>query len=365
MLTTQKSQAAEQQQALVSSSGNMSFSGSTVASFGGEDDISKSALSNFRAKEEEIERKKMEVRERVQAQLGRIEEETKRLAIIREELEALADPMRKEVAHVRKRVDTVNKDLKLLGLTVQKKEKEYKDALDAYNDKNKEKVQLINKLVELVGESERSRMKKLEELSKSGNTCPCRQGNRLTATQVRPWSIRLSVLMLTTQKPQAAEQQQALVSSSGNLSFNGSMASSGGEDDMSKSALSNFRAKEEEIERKKMEVREKVQAQLGRVEEETKRLAIIREELEALADPMRKEVAHVRKRVDSVNKDLKLLGLTVQKKEKEYKDALDSYNDKNKEKAQLINKLVELVGESERSRMKKLEELSKSVETLH
>lgn len=46
---------------------------------------------------------------------------------------------------------------------------------------------------------------------------------------------------------------------------------------MSRSALSTFRAKEEEIERKKMEVREKVQAHLGRVEEETKRLATIRE----------------------------------------------------------------------------------------
>lgn len=46
---------------------------------------------------------------------------------------------------------------------------------------------------------------------------------------------------------------------------------------MSRSALSTFRAKEEEIEKKKMEVREKVQFQLGRVEEETKRLATIRE----------------------------------------------------------------------------------------
>lgn len=48
---------------------------------------------------------------------------------------------------------------------------------------------------------------------------------------------------------------------------------------MSKSALSTFRAKEEEIEKKKMEVKEKVQAQLGRIEEETKRLATIREVL--------------------------------------------------------------------------------------
>ena len=46
--------------------------------------MSSSALSTFKAKEEEIEKKKFEVRERVQAQLGRIEEETKRLANIRE-----------------------------------------------------------------------------------------------------------------------------------------------------------------------------------------------------------------------------------------------------------------------------------------
>ena len=79
----------------------------------------------------------------------------------------MADPMRKDVSVVRKRIDVVNKELRPLGTNVQKKEKEYKDALDAFNEKNKEKVQLINKLVELVGESERLRMKKLEELSKS------------------------------------------------------------------------------------------------------------------------------------------------------------------------------------------------------
>ncbi|CAN1770406.1 hypothetical protein LINPERHAP1_LOCUS11608 [Linum perenne] len=142
--------------------------------------MSKSALSTFKAKEEEIEKRKMEVRERVQAQLGRVEEETKRLAMIREvlycffasciiyqELEGLADPMRKEVSFVRKKIDSVNKELKPLGHSVQKKEKEYKDALEAFNDKNKEKVQLITKLMELVSESERQRMKKLEELSKS------------------------------------------------------------------------------------------------------------------------------------------------------------------------------------------------------
>lgn len=49
-----------------------------------EEEMTRSVLSAFRAKEEEIERKKMEVKERVQAHLGRVEEETKRLAEIRE-----------------------------------------------------------------------------------------------------------------------------------------------------------------------------------------------------------------------------------------------------------------------------------------
>lgn len=73
------------------------------------------------------------------------------------------------------------------------------------------------------------------------------------------------------------EQQnnQLVVQNSGSLSFSSQMSKE--DEEMSRSALSNFKAKEEEIERKKMEVREKVQLQLGRVEEETKRLATIRE----------------------------------------------------------------------------------------
>ncbi|KAK7827552.1 hypothetical protein CFP56_031154, partial [Quercus suber] len=100
-------------------------------------------LAIFRAKEEEIERKKMEVRDKVHAQLGR--------------------------------------------------EREYKEAIEAVNEKNKEKAQLVTKLMvyytlnlhnliansclslfcfcmnfgQLVGESERIRMRKLEELSKN------------------------------------------------------------------------------------------------------------------------------------------------------------------------------------------------------
>ncbi|KAK4582909.1 hypothetical protein RGQ29_025894 [Quercus rubra] len=167
--------------------------------------------------------------------------------------------------------------------------------------------------------------------------------------------------MQTGEHPQL-QQQLMVQNSSGSLSFNSNLSKE--DEELSRSALSNFRAKEEEIERKKMEVREKVQAQLGRVEEETKRLATIREELEGLADPMRKEVAVVRKKIDAVNKELKPLGHTCQKKEKEYKEALEAFNDKNKEKVQLITKLMELVSESERLRLKKLEELSKNIESL-
>ncbi|KAH1078603.1 hypothetical protein AAZX31_19G177600 [Glycine max] len=161
------------------------------------------------------------------------------------------------------------------------------------------------------------------------------------------------------------QNNQLVVQNSGSLSFSSHLSKE--DEEISRSALSTFRAKEEEIERKKMEVREKVQLQLGRVEEETKRLATIREEyqeLEALADPMRKEVALVRKRIDSVNKELKPLGHTCQKKEKEYKDALEAFNEKNREKVQLITKLMELVSESERLRMKKLEELSKNIDSI-
>ncbi|PSS15958.1 Cingulin-like protein [Actinidia chinensis var. chinensis] len=168
-----------------------------------------------------------------------------------------------------------------------------------------------------------------------------------------------------TQTHRQSEQLQTLMQSgqiSGSLSFSGTMTKE--DEEMSKSALSTFRAKEEEIEKKKLEVRERVQLQLGRIEEETKRLANIREELDALSDPMKKEVSLVRKKIDAVNKELKPLGQTCQKKEKEYKDALDTFNEKNKEKVQLINRLMELVNESERLRMKKLDELSKCIETL-
>ncbi|KAJ1279362.1 hypothetical protein BS78_04G149900 [Paspalum vaginatum] len=143
-------------------------------------------------------------------------------------------------------------------------------------------------------------------------------------------------------------------------------AGAGGEEEVvDRSALSLFKEKEEEIERKKLEVRDKVFSMLGRVEEETKRLAFIRQELEVMADPTRREVDAIRKRIDKVNKQLKPLGKTCLKKEKEYKMCLEVYNDKTNEKATLVNRLMELVSESERLRMKKLEELNKTIESLY
>lgn len=84
---------------------------------------------------------------------------------------------------------------------------------------------------------------------------------------------------MTTQK-QILEQQQSQMQklkNSGNISYNESPTKDDKDEELSRSALAMFRAKEEEIEKKKMEVRDKVHAQLGRVEEETKRLAEIRE----------------------------------------------------------------------------------------
>ncbi|XP_031478486.1 uncharacterized protein LOC116249508 [Nymphaea colorata] len=160
-------QASEQQQQVLRLKSLESFSETVKDEKGDEDEASRSALTAFRAKEEQIERKKMEVKERVQAQLGRVEEETKRLAEIKEELDALTDPTRKEVSSIRKKIDSVSRELKPLAQACVKKEKEYKDALEAYNEKNREKSQLITKLMELVTESERLRMKKLEELNRS------------------------------------------------------------------------------------------------------------------------------------------------------------------------------------------------------
>lgn len=84
------------------------------------------------------------------------------------------------------------------------------------------------------------------------------------------------------------EQQQSQmqrVKNSGIVSYNGSPVNDDKEEEMSRSAVALFLAKEEEIERKKSEVKDKVQAQMGRVEETTKRLAEIQEVSDELKLP--------------------------------------------------------------------------------
>ncbi|KAK3411867.1 hypothetical protein EUGRSUZ_I00618 [Eucalyptus grandis] len=73
------------------------------------------------------------------------------------------------------------------------------------------------------------------------------------------------------------QRQQLLIlqSSSGNLSFSSNMSLLREDEEMSRAALSTFRAKEEEIERKKMEVCDCILSHLGRIKEETKGLATI------------------------------------------------------------------------------------------
>ncbi|KAK3034464.1 hypothetical protein RJ639_033320, partial [Escallonia herrerae] len=149
----------------------------------------------------------------------------------------------------------------------------------------------------------------------------------------------------------------ATVRSSGHLSMDDI-----DDEEMSRMAFAVVQAMEEEIERKKMEMREKVELQLGRAESETRRLAQVWEELGVLGDPMRKQVATVRRKIDIANRELKLLVQSYQKKEKEYKEALEAFHEKNNEKAQLNTTLMELVNESEKLRMKKLEELSKIID---
>ncbi|XP_042020258.1 uncharacterized protein LOC121767990 [Salvia splendens] len=130
-------------------------------------DMTTSALAAFRAKEDDIERRRSEIRDRVQAQLTRVEEEAKRLHLIHGELDSVTDPMRKELSAICKRVEIVNRDVKSLGVTCQKKEKEYKESVEAFNEKTTEKGQLLAKLAELMNESEKLRSTKLEELCKN------------------------------------------------------------------------------------------------------------------------------------------------------------------------------------------------------
>jgi hypothetical protein len=86
--------------------------------------------------------------------------------------------------------------------------------------------------------------------------------------------------MATPKRSYDQQQQQQIVQQVKNSGMINNMQSprrDEREEEMSRSVLAMFKSKEEEIERRKLEVRDKVHAHLGRVEKETKRLAEIRE----------------------------------------------------------------------------------------
>ncbi|KAL8538802.1 hypothetical protein ACS0TY_000711 [Phlomoides rotata] len=128
---------------------NIGNSGRSSAGDDEDDEASKEAIASYQAREEEIERRKMEVRRRLESQLNRAEEEAKRLTQVWEELEVFTDPMRKEVNNVRRRLEVATRDLKSLAQICQKKEKEYKEALETFQEKSNERAQLTTALVEV------------------------------------------------------------------------------------------------------------------------------------------------------------------------------------------------------------------------
>lgn len=84
---------------------------------------------------------------------------------ILQELEGLEDPTKQEVAEIRKKIEVVDRELRPLKQICEKKEKELKEALETYNEKTKIKTDLVGRLMDIVTESERQRMQKLEELN--------------------------------------------------------------------------------------------------------------------------------------------------------------------------------------------------------
>ncbi|KAL3681902.1 hypothetical protein R1sor_024858 [Riccia sorocarpa] len=129
-------------------------------------------------------------------------------------------------------------------------------------------------------------------------------------------------------------------------------------------AILTSHASEAAIEKRKLQVKEKVQLQLNRVSNEAKRLDELRRELDSLEDPTRREVADIRKKIESVDRELKPLKQLCERKEKELKEAVAAYNDKTKLKTELVGRLIEVVTTSERVRMQKLEELNNHLEQM-
>ncbi|XP_068340468.1 uncharacterized protein [Pyrus communis] len=93
-------------------------------------------------------------------------------------------------------------------------------------------------------------------------------------------------------------------------------------------------------------------------------------ELEGLSDPMRKDVSQVRKKINAINKELKSLGHTCQKKVTQLGFLPHSDVNVYCYAYAIMDQFVSgrdefrLVSESEKTKMKKLEELSNNIESL-
>ncbi|OAE26390.1 hypothetical protein AXG93_131s1000 [Marchantia polymorpha subsp. ruderalis] len=101
------------------------------------------------AREAAIEKRKLQVKEKVQFQLNRVSNEARRLDELRRELDSLEDPTRREVSDIRKKIETVDRELKPLKQLCERKEKELKEAVLAHNDKTKLKTELVSRLMEV------------------------------------------------------------------------------------------------------------------------------------------------------------------------------------------------------------------------
>ncbi|CAI9768801.1 unnamed protein product [Fraxinus pennsylvanica] len=90
---------------------------------------------------------------------------------------------------------------------------------------------------------------------------------RLCSPPLRDFDQKVNAANKLTQSGQISES----------LSLSGALTKE--DEEMGRSALSTFMAKEEKIQKRKMEVQERVLAQMGRIEQENRRLSTVREVL--------------------------------------------------------------------------------------
>lgn len=102
--------------------------------------------------------------------------------------------------------------------------------------------------------------------------------------------LRIKLSYIRKEKKKRDPYLRKMMKNQGN---NGSSGNLSIESEYEDETLASFRAKEEEIEKKKLEVREKVEYQLGRAEEETRRLAQVWNVSIYMAKFMRNSDAHL------------------------------------------------------------------------